>query len=189
MQDPKPLKGILFPEKELKYFRPDNNLKFESALSYCDVADEGNDNLSAPIGCNIGDKIYITDVVFNKENSEVTLLLLAYKLNLNKVKYIRVESNAMGAMYGRNLQKLVKHIQVLPSVSTTNKHSRILMDAGFIKQNCYFVHPNFQTDEYKAFMKELCSYLKAGGSKHDDAPDSLSGLVVFIRGVLSHLYS
>lgn len=188
MQDPKPLKGILFPEKELNFYKPDPLLKFETSLSYCDVADEGDDNLCAPIGRNIKEKIYITDVLFSKENSEITLPLLTSKLKKNDVKYIRVESNAMGAMYGRNLQKLINPIQVYPATSTTNKHTRILMDAAFIKQYCYFLRPEYQSDEYKKFMKELCGYLKAGGSKHDDAPDALTGLVAFIRGVLSHLY-
>ncbi len=189
-QNPTPAKGLLFPKKELRYFKPSDvlNKSFQSSIGYVDVADEGSDFLSAPIGRNIGPDIYITDVVFNKLNADITLPLVADKLIKQGSNYCRVESNAMGAMYSRDLAKLVKVCQVLPAVSTGNKHTRILMDAGFIKKHCVFLEEQYQSDEYKAFMKQLCSYLKEKIVAHDDAPDSLSGLVIFIRTMLRHYY-
>jgi predicted phage terminase large subunit-like protein len=186
-QDPQPLKGLLFPSKELRYFKPDPKREFDGSLAYADVADEGDDSLAAPIGRNVGTDVYITDVLFNKENTDVTIPLLAQKIKDNNVKYIRVESNNMGAMYGRNLAKDID-AQVLFVTSSTYKHTRIIMDAAFIRKHFLFVHPDYQTQEYKAFMKELTSYLKVGGSKHDDAPDALTGLSTFVRGMLPHLY-
>jgi predicted phage terminase large subunit-like protein len=187
MQEPVEAKGLMFPESELRYYKPDKLLKFEGAIAYADIADEGDDHLSAPIGQNIGKDVYITDLLFNKENTDITIPLLAQKLNNLDVKYIRVESNNMGGMYAKELRK-VANAKVLTIHSKANKHTRILMDAAFIRKHCLFVHPDFQTSEYKAFMKELCGYLKAGGSRHDDAPDSLSGLARFIQGLLKHLY-
>lgn len=190
MQQPIEAKGLLFPAKELRYFTPSDVLdkSFMSSIGYTDVADEGDDNLSSPIGRNIGSNIYITDLVFNTLNSDITIPLVADMLRRHKVSYNRVESNSMGAMYSRELQKTIKTCQVYPAVSTTNKHTRILMDAGFIKRHCLFLAPEYQSDEYRLFMKELTSYLKTGTSKHDDAPDSMSGLVIFIRAILPHLY-
>lgn len=187
-QEPIEAKGLLFPSTELRYFTKDNNRTFESSIAYVDVADEGSDNLSAPIGKNIGTNIYITDLLFTKDNSEITEPLLTAKLNDNKVQYCRIEANNMGAMYARNIKKLVKSTEILTATSTSNKHTRILMDAGFIKKHCLFLDTKEQSLEYKNFMNELTGYLKAGGSKHDDAPDSLSGLVMLIRGCLPHLY-
>lgn len=188
MQQPIEAKGSLFPRKELNYYKPAEILQFETSLAYCDVADEGSDNLSMPIGKNIKDRIYIPEIIFTKENADVSIELCADALKRHKAAYCRVESNGMGAMFGRNLSKLVGDCQVLPCVSTSNKHTRILMDAGFIKRHCWFLHEDYQDDNYKRFMQELCSYVKEGKSKHDDAPDSMSGLVIFIRGMLSHLY-
>ncbi len=188
-QEPIEAKGLLFPSTELRYFKPDKNLVFESSIAYVDVADEGSDNLSAPIGKNIGTNIYITDLLFTKENSEITEPLLTAKLNENNVRYCRIESNNMGAIYARNITKLAKQTEIYTASSTSNKHTRILMDAGFIKKNCLFLDPSEQNLEYRNFMKELTGYLKAGGSKHDDAPDSLSGLVIFIRAILEDRYS
>ena len=187
-QDPKPLKGLLFPASELRYFKPDKLLDFESSIAYGDIADEGEDNLSAPIAKGIGTDQYITSVTFSRENTEVTIPILAQRLDDNDVRYARIESNSMGHMYAKTLQKETK-ARIYTAVSTTNKHTRILMDAAFIKKHFVFLHPDFQDDEYKAFMKELTSYLKSGGSKRDDSPDSLSGLAQFLRGLFKHLYS
>lgn len=186
-QQPIEAKGLLFPSNELRYFKPGGH-KYESSLAYIDVADAGDDNLAMPIGRNIGRDIYITDVVFSKDNTEITEPLVCNKLKEHEVRYCRVESNSMGAMYARNIGKTATGTQILTAVSTANKHTRIIMDAAFIKQNCLFLEPEYQSQEYKLFMKELTGYLKAGGSKHDDAPDSLSGLVIFIRAMLKHLY-
>ncbi len=188
MQDPRPKYGQLFPNDELKYFKPDDALVFESEIGYCDVADEGDDWTSLPIAKNIGANIYITDVLFNDANSDVTIPLAAALITKNNLKYCRVESNAMGAMFARNLQKLLKICKIYQAVSTSNKHVRILMDAGFIKQYFHFVHPDFQSPEYKKFMQQLIGYLKDGSSKHDDAADSLSGLAIFIRSLLGKYY-
>mgnify|MGYP003454929137 CR=1 FL=1 len=186
-QEPIEAKGLLFPKSELRYYNPDKNLKFETSIGYVAVADEGSDNLSAPIGKNIGTDIYITDVLFTKENSEITEPLLTAKLKENDVKYCRIEANNMGGIYARNIMAM-STTEIFTAVSTSNKHTRILMDAGFIKRHCLFLAEEHQSKEYKAFMVQLTEYLKAGGSKHDDAPDSLSGLVIFIRAILEDRY-
>ena len=189
MQNPKPLKGFLFNKDQLSYFKPDQLLKFESSMSYADIADAGEDSTSVPVGRNIKDLIYITDWVHNDSISDITIPMVKAMLEKEQSMYIRVESNNMGAMYGRNLQKELKTCTVYPAVSTANKHTRILMEAAFIVKYCRFLAPEFQSDEYKKAMKELTSYLKNGKSKHDDSPDALSGLVMFVRGVLPHLYA
>lgn len=184
------VEGILFTRAELNYFTPSKTLEdsFESSIGYADIADEGSDYLACPIGRNVKEKIYITDLVFNNLNADITLPMVADMLIRNKVRYCRVESNSMGAMYGRNLQKVTKSTQILPAVSTTNKHTRILMDAWFIKKYCYFLDEQHQSPEYKAFIQQLVDYTNDGKSKHDDAPDALSGLVMFIRGMLGKYY-
>lgn len=189
MQNPIEAKGLLFPKDELNYFKPNSllNEQFESSIAYIDVADEGSDYLSMPVGKNIKEKIYITDVVFTRENADIGIELCANELNKG-VAYCRIESNNMGAMFARNIQKLLKSTSVYTAVSTTNKHTRIIMDAGFIKKNCYFLEKEYQSDQYKSFMDNLCSYLKEGKSKHDDAADSMSGLSLFIRTILNHYY-
>ncbi len=190
MQDPRPKFGLLFPKGDLNYFKPSDELTnaFETSIAYCDVADEGDDWLCAPLARNIKDKIYIPDVVFSQANTEITIPLTARMLNSNGVKYCRVESNSMGAMFARNLQKEVKSCSILQANSSTNKHTRIIHDSAFIKKYFVFLHPEFQSPEYKKFIDQLCKYLKEGKVKHNDAADACSGLAMFVRSLFPHLY-
>jgi predicted phage terminase large subunit-like protein len=96
----------------------------------------------------------------------------------------------MGAMYSRTLrEKADRSTDVFAIRSTTNKHTRILNEVGFIKRNFLFVAPEFQGQEYRAFMNELTTYNQDPKlNKHDDAIDSLSGLSITIRSYLRHLY-
>lgn len=187
-QEPIEAKGLLFNLNELRYFKPDKSRLFESSLAYADIADEGSDSTAVVIGKNINKDIYITNVLFSPETSEVTIPLLKYLLDYEKANYIRCESNAMGAMYARNLQKELKVCKVLTAHSTQNKHTRILMESGFIKANCLFLAPEFWDDDYKKFMTELSKYLKTGSAKHDDAPDALTGLTIFVRSMIPKYY-
>lgn len=184
------LEGLLFFAGDLQFYKPNADLdkQFQSSMAYADIADAGEDSTSVPVGRNIKELIYITDWIHNDSISDITIPMVKSMLDKEKCMYIRVESNNMGAMYGRNLQKELKTCTVYPAVSTSNKHTRILMEAAFILKHCRFLAPEFQSEEYKKAMKELTSYLKNGKSKHDDAPDALSGLAMFVRGVLPHLY-
>jgi len=202
MQDPKPLKGLMFPGSEIIYYRPEDlpkeedpktkklvTVDFESSLGYCDIADEGSDHLAAAVGRNIGALTYIPEVVYSKLNTDFTLPLVADMLRRHKAELCRVESNSMGAMFGRNLQDLIPNTQVLLLHNSANKHTRILMQSVHVMRHFRFLHPDYQNAEYKAFMKELCKYLKEiKEQKHDDAPDAISGLSLFIRSFLAHLY-
>ena len=189
-QQPFEAKGILFPINELKFFEPSELLKneYEGALSYIDVADEGNDYTVMPVGKNIGGKIYIVDVVCNKQNSDITTEQCARLIKDNDVKYCRVETNAMGAMYMKTIRKMSPNCAVLGITSTANKHTRIIMEAGFIMRNFYFLSPNHQSQEYKEFIRQICAYKKEGKTAVDDAPDALSGLSIFVQSMLTHYY-
>lgn len=193
MQEPISLDaGALFPKNELRYFNPNEKHEFETSIAYADIADEGMDNTAITFGRNINGDIYITDVIYNPLLSEVTIPQCVQKAKEQELRYIRVESNNMGAIYSRNLRDASNGLfDVLTARSTTNKHTRILMEVGFIKKHCLFIAPEYQSEEYRAFMKELTTYNKnpdLNKGKHDDGADSLSGLVLFTRGVLPHVY-
>ena len=180
--------GAIFDVRRLKTFKESELLDFESSLSYIDVADEGTDSLAMIVGRNIGSKIYVTDVVFSSDNSDVTIPMCAASIKNNDVSYCRVESNAMGAMYGRELQKQVTDCHVQLISNDTNKHTRILMSAPFIEAHFIFRHQSEWTGQYAQFMQQLFTYTKDGKAKHDDAADAASGLVSFVQRMLSDYY-
>ena len=188
MQNPRPKEGLLFPKDELNYYKPDKALVFESSIGYADVADAGEDFTSAPIGRNIKDRIYITDWVHSDLTTDHTVPMVAEMINRQMAKYFRVETNNMGGMFKRDLEKLVKSCMMLGVTSTSNKHTRILMASGFIKKYCYFLTEEHQSDQYKTAFKQLTMYVKKDVNKKDDAADALSGLIIFIQSMLPHYY-
>ena len=156
MQDPQPLKGLLFPAKQLNYYIPTFQEEYETSMGYVDVADEGSDHLSAPVGRHIGSKVYIPEVIFNKENTDVTLPQVQDLFTRHQVRYARVESNNMGAMYGRSLAKMIpKH--KCNSLTTGLINTRILTYAAFIRKHFWFVHPDYQTPQYKSLWRSYAA--------------------------------
>jgi predicted phage terminase large subunit-like protein len=193
MQDPTPKDGVIFDADKLNYFRPSKDLtaQFETSMAYTDVADQGEDDLSLPIGRNIKDRVYIVDWVHMKavlNGEEIGKEVVSQKLKEHKVVYNRVESNAMGASFGRSLQRMAPNCAVMLINNNQNKHTRILMAEGFIKKHFWFIHPDEQPAQYKEAMNELCKYARKGTTKKDDSPDALSGLKVMVESFLSNLY-
>lgn len=178
--------GSLF--QNIKTYKPSDALQFESSFAYIDIADEGTDYLCMVVGRNIGSDIYITDIVFSNSNTDITLPQCANIINKNNISYCRVESNSMGAMFGRNLQKLVKDTTILFASSTTHKHTRILNDSVSICEYFRFKDEGYRDEMYHNAIGQLRLYTKDGKAKHDDMPDACSGLMTFIRSMLSDLY-
>jgi predicted phage terminase large subunit-like protein len=91
----------------------------------------------------------------------------------------------MGAMFGRNLQQLIPDTRILPVSNTTNKITRIIMQSAYILNRFVFVEQD--TPECKQFLENVYSFSKEGNNKHDDAPDCLAGLSMFIQGMFAEM--
>jgi predicted phage terminase large subunit-like protein len=192
MQEPAEVQGMLFKKSELKRF----SLKeltgaAESSLGYIDVADEGDDFLSFPIAKIYKNKVFITDIVFNRETIDKTVPVCAAAANKHGLNYIRVEKNNQGGGFIRDLRKLFAVEKILPVTNSQNKMTRIWNEYGFIKDYCHFLDENeiVAGSEYDQWMRNLLGYMKDGSSKHDDAADSLAGLTRFIQSFLPHLFT
>lgn len=185
MQQPVDIKGRLF--EGLKTFTDlDYVLKnSEGCLAYVDVADEGKDYYCAPFGHVVGDLIYITDVIYTKANTDVTAPRTADLLNRYKVRYARVETNGMGAIFLKMLRKLITATSLIGISNGTNKQTRIIMNSDYVLRRFRFL----ETDkgEYYQYLLALKGYQKEGTNKNDDAPDATTGLAVMVRGFFKHL--
>jgi len=185
-QEPVDSKGRLFSEikiidnEEFQFIKGEINTTF----AYVDVADQGADFTAMAIAGVVGDKIYIVDYLFSRENTDITIPLCAEKLNKWNTQYCRVESNSMGAMFSRNLDRLIKG-KVLQVNNQQNKITRIIMQSATICNFFNFV--NNDSFEYKQFTENIKGFSKEGKNKHDDAPDCLAGLSMFIKSMLPNL--
>jgi len=190
MQSPVDIEGRLFGTLKTISRTDFDKLKAQAigdkeifgSLGYIDVADQGKDYTALAVGLIIGKQVYITDLVFNNNNTDVTIPQCAKILNDNLVNYCRVESNSMGAMFSRHLQKETK-TKILQVNNTTNKITRIIMQSQFIKDNMIFVEKD--TVDFIQFIQNVESFSKEGKSKNDDAPDCLAGLSMFITSMFS----
>ena len=182
MQEPIEAIGLLYPKSELNRFKLADieGKQPDGVIGATDVADEGDDDFCAPIAKVFGTKYFITDVLFTKDNVEITEPKLVSLILDTRCDNMRIESNNGGRLFALNVRKAVKAknekciIQAKPT--TANKDTRILLKSGWIKKHCYFLEEGEyrKGSDYDRFMKALTGYKKEGGNKHDDAPDGMT---------------
>ena len=187
-QQPVDVKGRLF--NELTFIDPDEfkqltkQHEIVGCVGYIDVADMGADYTAMSIVAIVKNQFYVVDYLMNKANTDVTIPMCASKLNEWNVSYCRVESNSMGAMFGRHLQKETS-TKILQVHNTTNKQTRIIMQSAFVQNKFKFVK---RTDEScELFINNVMSYSKEGKNKNDDAPDCIAGLSLFTQSMFRNL--
>eukprot|EP01049_Picozoa_sp_SAG25_P003287 SAG25_NODE_188_length_12354_cov_23.716116_9_plen_160_part_00 len=156
----------------------------DGCIGYIDVSDAGKDYTACAIGAIVGDHVYIVDYVFDKSNTDITIPQCAQLLDKWNVKYCRVESNSMGAMFARELQRQTG-TRILQVANTQNKITRIIMQSAFVIQKMTFIkHDNSQSIK---FIENMLSFSKEGKNKNDDAPDCIAGLAMFIQSMFKSI--
>lgn len=187
MQEPVDMKGRLFNNLNTLSQEEFNKMKdkVEGYVGYIDVSDQGKDFTAMAIGGIVGKEVFIVDYVFSRDNTDITIPLCAAKLNDWGVKYCRVESNSMGAMFSRQLDNLT-NARILQVHNTKNKITRIIMESAFILNHFTFV--DTKNVNYYQFMQNVESFSKEGKNKNDDAPDCIAGLSMFIQGLFTRNY-
>lgn len=193
-QEPIEAKGLLFPRSGLKFYdRQQVDLsRVEFKFLYVDPADQGGDDLSAPLLYLVDDRIYLTRALYNKDGTDVNEPEIVDMLTQERVNACQVEGNSAWVLLGRSIRDKVQEryedcdIRIIKN--TSNKHTRILANASFIRNHMYFPADYDKDRQLRAFMKNLTSYLKEGGAKHDDAPDSLAGVSAYFKANFSHLW-
>jgi predicted phage terminase large subunit-like protein len=186
MQNPVDMKGRLF--NELKYIEGDEfeaiKDQIEGCVGYIDVSDQGADYTALAICAVIKRELYIVDYLMTRDNTDITIPLAAEKLKKWNVTYCRVESNSMGAMFSRELQRH-SATRILQVHNTTNKITRIIMQSAFIMSRFNFVKNGDNMSEL--FIQNILSFSKEGKNKNDDAPDCLAGLSIFVQSMFKNL--
>lgn len=178
-QNPTPKEGLLFPVTEMKRFKREQiaGTRPDAIVSFCDVADEGDDSLCHPVGYLYGKNLYIVDVNFTQEPVEITQPLVASMIDKHAVQKTVFESNNGGKQYAQEVMRLRRgRTSISWQRTTQNKHTKILMESGIIKECCFFLVDDEQSAEYRKYYYELTHYPKNGKVKHDDAADGTAML-------------
>lgn len=157
---------------------------------YIDVADEGDDFLSA-----ISYDIYksseqffnekkqrfepllfalVTDIEYTDLPTDVTSVTVPRLINANRVQRAWVESNSGGSQFEKTIKKKIRAL-TMPFYQGANKESRIVTNAPFVNQ--HIVMPIGWETRYPKFYKAVTEFLRVfSANKHDDAPDCLTGI-------------
>lgn len=178
--NPLPKKGMLYTQGFEEYDRiPDTT---NGRFAYFDTADQGKDYLCGWFGVLAPkeNKIYITDCLYTQEGQEVTEPESAKMLIKNRTDTAYIESNAGGRAFARNLQKEVSAMGGRTRIDwftqRENKEARILTNAYTVMQTVVF--PRGWRSKWANAAQALLTFKKLFASNtHDDAPDSLTGLV------------
>lgn len=197
-QNPQTREGLLFSPDDIQWYDPTTFDAFKNAdmvFQVIDPADQGEDSLSGPYVAVCGKEFYVFDTIFNKYNADINQPAIVAGVEKYKVKRVNFEAQSAWRIMLSNLQRAVAakrlNCEVYGFTSKDNKHTRILSEAGFIKNRFYF-RKDWQTcsPEYRAFIVELTGYLvnqSNGGNKHDDAADSMAMAADYVQKNLGHL--
>lgn len=193
MQDPIDRTGAIFNPEHMKYYTYLPSGQPIKVITHVDVSLGGGDFLSMPVvyyfdndeGVMEG---YVEDVVFDNSEKQITQPEVLAMIKRHKIKHVHFEANQGGEAYADEIKKMIKddsdykevcNITSDWALTTKRKFQRIFDNAGEIRE-LYFKDPQHQTIQYRRFMNNLFAFSENLTKKdHDDAPDSLSGLIDF----------
>lgn len=175
--------GLLYETSELRRYFALPDKEPDTILAICDTKEQGTDYCVCPIFYQYGNDFYMDAIICDNSKVEVLEERVAQLLVNRKVRQCRIESNRGGTIFAQNVEKRVKELGGMTSITTkwtqTNKETRIHSTAGSAKANILFLDDKAVgfTKEYQTALTQLCTYSIAGKNKNDDVPDALSMFV------------
>ena len=175
MQNPKPMEGLLYSE-----FKTYNDRPIGVVLNYTDTADQGSDYLCSISYIKQGHLYYVVDVYYSQDRNEITEPQLSQRLKEVNVNICRVESNAGGRSFCRNIERISREIGNYGTKfqwfhQSKNKESRIKSNSSTVN-NCVIFPSDWQV-RWPDFYDHVTCYMAEGKNDHDDSVDVLTGIV------------
>lgn len=193
MQDPQNRKGNVFKSEHMLYYKDLPDMEPIKVIGHGDTALGGGDYVSFPIVYYFenadGDlEGYVEDVVFDNSEKTETEPQVAAKIKQHRIRNVHFEANQGGEGYADDVEALVRedknykeplNVTCDWALSTKRKDQRIWDNAADIRK-LHFKEPGRRDLQYRRFMQNLFAFtMGKNKKKHDDAADSLAGLVEF----------
>ena len=184
MNEPVERFGRLYDPTELRYFFSLPEVEPDSIMAICDTKEQGDDYLAMPIFYQYGQDYYLDAWVCDNGKVEILLEKVVRALVDRKVRICRIESNRGGTLFAADVQKRLKELGGITSITTkwtqSNKEVRIQVNSMFVKQHVLFRDSTVQNKEYRLAMNQIIGYTMAGKNRHDDTVDALAMFVDMI---------
>ena len=187
-QQPIEREGVLYDASELRRYFSLPDQEPDAVLAICDTKEQGADYCVCPVFYQYGEDFYLDAIICDNSKVEVVQERVAQILVSRKVKMCRIESNRGGTIFAQNVEKRVKEMGGMTSITTrwtqTNKETRIQTNSGMVKSHVLFKDESLyaQDREYRDAILQLTTYSMMGKNKHDDVPDALA---MFVDWMLS----
>jgi len=182
-QEPIDLKGRLYSSFKTYTKLPTDDKGrpvYTAIRNYTDTADKGEDYLCSIDYIEYNKEPYIINVIYTQEPMEKTEPAVAKMLYEDGVNRADIESNNGGEGFARNVKKILRYTfnsnktVIKPFHQSKNKQARILSNATWIMDHMYF--PEGWNNKWQEFHDALIKYQREGKNKHDDAPDTITGI-------------
>lgn len=182
--------GMLFNPSQLRTWNgilPEDEPT--TRFSYVDVAWGGGDYVAMPIIYQYDTELYCVDWIFDNGNKKVTQPRVIEAIMKHKLKRVKFEKNNGGEGYkddiNRGLIRLGMKVNLTCDYANnqTAKETRIFEHAPSIR-DIHFLDVDKRSPEYQRAMDNLCAFTINGKNKHDDAPDSLAGVVDMMNDII-----
>lgn len=185
--DPIEREGLLYHPEDLKRYLgglPDKEP--DAILAVCDTKDTGSDYNALVVCYQYGNNYYLEDVVYKNIDPGTLDQLNSDMLVKHSVQECQFESNKEGSRTAVEVERLVKEkggrCHITKKYSTQNKETKIIVNSSWVKEHVYFkdVSEYDPKSDYGMFMSHLGSYTQLGKNPHDDAPDVMAMLAIFV---------
>lgn len=194
-QEPIERKGQMFSVDMMNFFNPAEleGIRPDRIFAANDPAYGGGDFVSMPICYEIDGEHYITDVVYNDGDKEITIPEVTSRMERhldkfnNKTAEVHFEETKTTSAYRTDCEKIWEkdgypiNTSHDPADNQTAKMDRIKNHAPDIRR-LHFVDMKYQTKEYRKYFQNILSATFEGKMKHDDGIDSTAQLCDMIYG-------
>lgn len=189
MNQPIEREGQLYNGDELRRFFELPNREPDGIVAVCDTKDKGSDYAFLPVGYLYGEDCYIADCVCDNGDPGVVEERLAQMLVKHRVQQAQFESNSAGGHIAEKVQNRVNQLggktRITTKFTTANKETKIIVNAPQVKGRCLFLDssrykPN---SDYGKMMGFLTTYTMKGRNKHDDVPDGMAMMVLYLENM------
>ena len=182
-QNPIERDGQLYSPDELRRYFTLPEREPDAIIAICDTKEQGADYCVCPVFYQYDNDFYMDAIICDNGKVEIVQERIANLLVSRKVKLCRIESNRGGTIFAQNVEKRVKELGGMTSITTkwtqSNKETRIQVNSALVKERILFKDEQLYASdkEYRDAMTQLCTYSMVGKNKHDDVPDTLAMFV------------
>ena len=190
--DPIEREGLLYSDEDLRRYLDLPREEPDAILGICDTKGKGDDYLFLPCCYQYGDDFYCVDCICTDSSDYgVQYGRMADLIVDHDMQQCEFESNAGGDRVAYEVEQRVSKMGGRCNITTkpteTNKETRIIVNADWVKKNVLFKDESLYTkkSDYGVMMKWLLSYSVKGRNVHDDVPDGWANFALFVQNKLN----